>query len=179
MVFWKPAALAGALALFSCSGAPFVSMPASAATIDGVERITLPLGTEIPLQTEQELSSKTNAKGYIFELVVTQDVVRDGRVAIPKGSRAVGELSHVVAKGAFGRSGKLEARLLYLVVNDHTIRLGGRLGRRGEGGTTETVLTAVAVGTLAFIVTGKSAVIPAGTLLSGYLDRDAEIPVQR
>ena len=74
--------------------------------------------------------------------------------------------------GTFGASGKLEARILYVTVGHRTIRLSGSIGVKGRGGTTEAIATGVAVGTLAFVVTGRRAEIAAGTPVTAYIESD-------
>jgi len=137
--------------------------------------LVIPAGTEIPLIVEKAISSKVYSKGDLFYLKTTKDLKIDGRTAILAGTKVVAELTRAEKKGAFGKSGKLEAKLLYAALDNQTIRLQGVVAARGKGGTTETVLAAMAIGTLAFFVTGRSAEIPAGTELSGYLSSDARI----
>lgn len=138
--------------------------------------IRLQIGSPVHLRLIEELSSKVTRKGDTFALEVTKDVSAEGFVVIPAGTQAVGEVTRAETKGAFGKSGKLEARILYLKLDGRTVRLTGALGVAGEGGTTETVLTAIAIGALAFVVTGKSAVLPAGTELVAITDRSVELP---
>lgn len=133
--------------------------------------VSLAPGTDVSLELLDTLSTKITQKGETFDLRVTEDVVVDGWVLIPAGTMAVGEVTRSEAKDAFGKSGKLEARILYLRLPDRSLRLTGHLGRKGQGQTTETVLAAIAGGTLAFAVTGKSAVLDAGTLLVATTDR--------
>lgn len=142
---------------------------------DRQAQLTIPVGTVIQLRSLSELSTKKNRKGDTFEMAVSEEVVIDGRVAIPEGTIAVGQLTRSDPKGAFGESGKLEARVLYVKLPQGTVRLSGRLGAAGEGGTAATVVTAVLVGTLAFAVTGKSAVIPEGASLVASTDRSVTI----
>jgi len=52
------------------------------------------------------------------------------------------------------------------------VRLGGRLHAEGMGATTETVLTALAAGTLAFVITGRTAVLASGRIFRATLDKD-------
>jgi hypothetical protein len=136
---------------------------------------TIQIGTEVSLILLDDLSSKTSPKGTPFDLEVAEEVVKDGQVLIPAGTRAVGEVTRSDPKGAFGKSGKLEAAIMYIVLDGKPVRMSGRLGAAGEGGTTETVLTAVAAGLLAFAVTGKSATIPKGTRLRAFLNRTVRI----
>ena len=137
--------------------------------------IIVPRGTEIALLTTTPLSSEKNAKGDLVRMTVARDVTIGGQTVIPIGAQAVGELTRAERKGAFGASGKLEARMLYIIVDGSTYRLGGIISVKGRGGTTEAIATGIAVGTLAFIVTGRRAEIAAGTRVTAYLDRDAHI----
>jgi len=125
----------------------------------------IPHGTEIKLTLDETLTSKKHVKGDLFRLKVVEAVKVGDAEVLPIGTTVVGEITNAQTKSAFGISGKLEARVLYAQTPNGTIRLTGKLGQRGEGGTTETVLTYAAIGSIAFVVTGKSAVIPAGTVL--------------
>lgn len=164
------------LALFCgllASGAcPIRAAEADPAVVMGPVR--LPTGTVIPLILRQALSTKTNVKGDLFDMSVAHDVSAMGRVVIPAGTRAVGEITRCEKKGAFGRSGKIEARVLYVVIGDRTIRTSGALSARGQGAAAETVLATVAVGALSFIVTGRSAAIAAGSPLQAIIEHGGE-----
>jgi len=141
-------------------------------------RLFLPAGTQIPMKTIGGLSSRTNREGDRFELFVSEDVTVGGFTVIPRGSRGIGEISRVVTKGAFGKSGELGVQLLYVDIGDGHIRLDGKVGQRGKSGTGATVVTAILVGTLSFLVTGSSATLPAGTEMIGYVDRDLPIELK-
>ena len=130
--------------------------------------IIVPRGTEIALLTTTPLSSEKNAKGDIVRMKVARDVIIGGVTVIPQGAEAVGELTRAEHKGAFGTSGKLEARMLYVIVDGSTYRLGGIISVTGRGGTTEAIATGIAVGTLAFVVTGRRAEIAAGTSVTAF-----------
>lgn len=131
---------------------------------------SIPAGTEIKLILDETLSSKMHVKGDLFRLKVAETVKAGEVELLPAGTIAVGEITNARTKSAFGVSGRLEARLLYAQTEIGTIRLTGKLGHRGQGGTTETVLTYAAIGAMAFVVTGKSAIIPAGTELVARID---------
>lgn len=120
-------------------------------------------GTEIALVTTTPLSSEKNAKGDLVRMTVLRDVIVGSQIAIPHGAEAVGELTRADRKGAFGASGKLEVRMLYIIVNGSTYRLGGFISAKGRSGITEAISTGIAVGTLAFVVTGRRAEIATGT----------------
>lgn len=160
-------ALAAAIMPMKAEIAPHPEAPAAARTLQ--------TGTEVSLILLDQLSSKTSPKGTPFDLEVAEDVLKNGQLLIPAGTRAVGEVTYSNPKGAFGKSGKLEASIKYIIIDGKPVRMSGRLSAAGENGTTETVLTAVAVGMLAFPVTGKSATIPKGTWLRALLDKSVTI----
>ena len=89
-------------------------------------------GTPVPLVTLAEISSKTHKHGDRFELAVSEDVLVDGQVAIPRDARAIGEIAEHRAKGAFGRAGRLEIQLLHVEAAGRRIRLDGALADKGK-----------------------------------------------
>jgi hypothetical protein len=125
----------------------------------------IPDGIDVKLFLDETLSSRSNVKGDLFRLKVAEPVMVDGAEALAAGTVVIGEITNAQTKSAFGVSGKLEARTLYAQTPTGTVRLSGRLGQKGKGGTTETVLTYAMIGAISFVVTGKSATIPAGTEL--------------
>lgn len=172
---------AAALAIVGASVTPSVgaSQPAPMAVpAQSAEAMVLRAGAEVPMKTLTELSSKTNRQGNRFELSVTEDVVVEGHVVIPRGSRGVGEIVRLVPKGAFGKSGKMDTVLLYVAVGNHRIQLDGRSGDRGKSGTGATVATAVLAGVASAFVTGTSARVPAGSTMIGYVEKDLPLVVQ-
>jgi len=132
-------------------------------------------GTAISFRTEKELSSKTSGVGERFELKATEDLKLGNVIVIPAGARGVGEVTRVERKGSFGKSGKIDTRLLYVVAGDQRIPLTGNTNEAGEGGTGATVAVAVVAGVFSAFVTGKSAVLPAGTLMTGHLENDVPV----
>lgn len=152
-----------------------IAAQARSSTLQG--EIIVPQGTAIQLRLLDRLSTQITLKGETFDLEVIEDVALGAEVVIPAGTLAVGEVTRSNAKGAFGKSGKLEARILYLKLAGRSLRVSGTLSVAGEIRTTETVLTALAAGTLAFAVTGKSAVLEPGTELLTHTDRPFAVRV--
>lgn len=141
--------------------------PAPPATIP----VTIRAGTPIPLLTVRALSSKTAAKGDLFDLEVAQDVVSDGQVVVPKGTRGIGELTRAETSGALGAAGAIEARLLYLVLRDTTVRIEGFIDSKGKSSAG----TVIAAFMITPIIKGGSATIPAGTAITGFVEHDVTI----
>ena len=127
--------------------------------------VRIPDGIDVKLVLDETLSSRSNVKGDLFRLKVAEPVLVDGAEALATGTVVIGEITNARTKSAFGVSGKLEARTLYAQTPNGTVRLSGRLGQKGKGGTAETVLTYAVIGAISFVVTGKSAIVPAGTHL--------------
>ena len=138
-------------------------------------QLVLPEGTEVPMETTSEVSSMTARVGDRFNLEVTDNVLLNGTVIIPAGTSGVGEVAHVVKKGMWGKSGKLETRILYVKVGTQQIRLNGSVGDRGKGGTAGAVASVVLLPLAGFFVTGTSAVIPSRTVAVGRLATDLPI----
>lgn len=134
---------------------------------------TLRAGTSVPLRTLVELTTekKKLKVGQRFELEVAEAVTVDGQTVIPIGSPAVGEVTSVRNKGMWGKSGAIEARLLYVRANGRQIRLSGSLDDKGTTGTAGVVGAAVLLPIAGFFLTGTSAKIAAGSNVRGFCGR--------
>lgn len=166
------ALLVGCAASLATAGTAQMTTPRSTSTV-------LRGGTEVPMKTVRRISSLHARQGERFDLEVTQDVLTSGRVAIPKGSRGIGEVRRVVSKGMMGKSGKLEVQVLFVEVGGRRIRVDGLAADRGKAGTIGVVGAALLAGAFGGFVTGTSAVIPAGTEISGYVFKDVQLDVAR
>ena len=119
--------------------------------------------SEIVLALNGELSSKTHKLGDEFSLAVAKDVVVDGHVVIPAGTRAVGQVTMRTGTGSFGKSGKMEMAFRYLDLGGKRIPIEGRHRQEGRGNgaaVAGAVLAAGVVGGL--LVKGKSAQVDSG-----------------
>ena len=163
----SPAAAQQAAA--SADAPMLVAQPRAAA------QASLPANTELLLSMNDELSSKQAKEGDSFGLTVVHDVLLGDHVVIPKGSRAVGEVTWKTGKGAFGKSGKMEVELRYIEVGGQRVPIEGKFRQEGEGNTVATVAGVVAAGVFAAFITGKTAIIPRGRELPAHT-RDA-VPV--
>jgi hypothetical protein len=132
----------------------------------------LPAGTSVRLRLLSELHSQRNRTGETFDLEVAEDVLHNGVVVIPRGSIARGEVTRSRRRGMWGRSGRMETRLLSVRANGVNIPITGTVAERGETGTAGVVASIVVLPVAGFFVTGTSAVLPAGTGFSGRTESD-------
>lgn len=170
------AAASVAIAL-ACPAVAQEAAPTPAAASAVASTTILRSGTSVPLRMVEELTTKGKhlKTGYRFNLEVSEPVAVDGNVVIPVGSRAVGEVTHVKNKGMWGKSGKIEARILYVRVGDRQIRLTGQMDDKGVTGTAGVVGAVALMPVAGFFMTGTSARIPAGSIVTAYVEEDLPV----
>lgn len=153
--------------------APPATPIASAPTANAVLRA----GTPVVLRMMEEITTKKKAArvGQRFMMEVAEPVDVNGVAVIPSGTPAWGEITNVRNKGMWGKSGKLDARILYLRVNGRQIRLTGTFDDKGVTGTGGVVASVALVPLAGFFVTGTSAVLPKGGTVGGFIDEDVEL----
>jgi hypothetical protein len=149
-----------------------VLMPAPQASV-------LRVGTPVVLKLAESISTKEKVAKINdrVRLEVAEPVLVGSTVVIPAGSPAVGELTEVRNKGMWGKSGRLVGRVLSVNANGRTIRMSGTFDSKGGSGTAGAVaVSAVVFAPAGFFMTGKSAAMPAGTVVRGFIDED--VPFQ-
>ncbi|QXF13889.1 hypothetical protein HBA51_00895 [Sphingopyxis terrae subsp. terrae] len=125
----------------------------------------------------EEVTTKKKAArvGQRFMMEVAEPVVVNSVTVIPAGTPAWGEITNVRNKGMWGKSGKLDARILYLRINGRQIRLTGTFDDKGVTGTAGVVGAVALVPIAGFFVTGTSATLPKGGTVGGFIDEDVEL----
>lgn len=138
-------------------------------------------GTEVLLIISESISSndKSLRTGKIIRMQVANPVMLGGAVVIPAGSPVTAEVTDVRRKGMWGKSGRIEARVLNVRVGDRLIRLSGTFDDKGVTGTAGVVGAIVLLPVAGFFMTGTSANIPAGSGVKAFLDEDLRIATAR
>jgi len=163
------------------SGEAAPSAPTATASTAVIVAPTTPnilrAGTKVPLKMAEGLSTqgKKLLVGQRFQMEVAEAVMLDSHIVIPAGSPAVGEVTDVRNKGMWGKSGRINARALYVRVNGRQIRLTGQLDDKGVTGTAGVVAAIAFVPIAGFFTTGTSAKIPLGAPVVAFLDEDLTI----
>lgn len=132
---------------------------------------TILAGTEIPVATTADLSSRSVAKGDIVALATTADVTINGRLVVPKGTPVTGHIAEARSTGGMGVSGRLVVQALYLNIGGKTVRLSGQaLDERAVGAD-----TVIGMVLLTSVISGKSAKLPAGSRVPAFVVRNVEL----
>lgn len=152
-------------------------LAAAAAPAEAEPALVLRAGTPVPLVTSGVISTKTHREGDRIALSVAEDVRVDGHVAIPRGAPAAAEVTRRLPNGAYGKAGRLEIRLLHVTAGERQIRLDGDVRHKGAGNVAPAAAAGLAVLAIAFFIEGKSATIPAGAKVTGYVHRDLPLQV--
>jgi hypothetical protein len=163
----------GGILLSSSAMAQQVVMPTTVNTV-------LRTGTPVVLRFLEGISTKEKVAKINdrVRMEVAEAVVLDGVTIIPSGSPAVGELTDVRYKGMWGKSGRIVGRALTLNANGRTIRLSGTFDSKGGSGTGAAVaVSAIVFAPAGFFMTGKSAEMPAGTTVRGFIDEDVALSI--
>ena len=152
----------------------FAQIPVASAALPATQPVLaaspllLRQDTPVELMAVKEVSTADTAAGARFKLRVNKAVSMDGKVMIPVGSWAFGEVIAASDSGGLGKAGRMTARLLYVQTGDAQVPLSGEVSAKGTG--------AGSAG-LAILFTGwaggNNAKIKAGEILTGFIAEDA------
>ena len=107
-------------------------------------QVNVPSGTAIVVTLDQSVSSKDAQTGQKLDGTVAQDVVVDGKVAVPKGSRAQLSVADVQASGRLSTPAKLWLKIDSVEVKGQTYRTSTRWS--GQTGPNHNERNVVAIG---------------------------------
>jgi hypothetical protein len=124
----------------------------------------------VSLRSLGELSSKTAKLGDPVAFEVADNVVVDGKLVIAAGSRAFGEVSQVQRKRGWGKPGRVEARILYVLAGDERVALDGTIATTGESRKKKAIRTSLLIAPFCgFWIHGRDAIRPAATVATAFL----------
>jgi hypothetical protein len=133
----------------------------------------LPAGTIVELELTEAVASSRNQRGDKFGLRVVEAISVNGRLVIPAGSLATGQVVHAAASGGGGRPGELLLAARTIDAQDGPIALRGmKLGGSGKDNTALALGVSMALGPIGFFVHGREIEIPAGTRVHAKLAQD-------
>ena len=134
-------------------------------------------GTPVSFKLLEEVTTKDKAArvGQRINLEVAAPVEVEGHMVIPAGTPAWAELTGVRNKGMWGKSGKLDAQMLFMRLNGRQIRLTGAFDDKGVTGTGAVVGAVLLLPIAGFFMTGTSALLPKGGTVGGFIDEDVPL----
>jgi hypothetical protein len=136
-------------------------------------RLLLPKGTMVRLMVLNEVNSRDHKAGYRFVLRVDEPVRAGAATVIPVGAKAWGEVVSAEGTGGVGKSGRINAKLLYVEAEGQYIPLDGNRQASGTGSTGQVVGAVVAFGIFGLLTKGNNATLKAGEIINGYTVDDA------
>lgn len=156
--------------------APVMIAPAQNVTLIPQQAASdvLRAGSPVPVALSEFLTTKGKALkvGQRVRLEVAQDIMVNGRLAIPARSPVEGVLTEVRNKGMWGKSGAIRLHINSVNINGTPIRLTGDMDTRGQTGTAGVVGSIVVLPIAGFFVTGTSAEMALNMPGRAFLDQD-------
>ena len=144
------------------------------------QTVTLPADTELVLRLSETVNSKLVKEGPRFRVALAQDVMVGNYVVLPKATPGHGEVTARTGKGAFGKSAKMEITMRSLELpNGRSIPLEGMTRQEGQGNMGATVGTAVAAGSFAAFMTGRSAIFQEGREVRGFTREGLQVEIPK
>lgn len=132
----------------------------------------MPQDTPVRLMVLNEVTGRDARPGDRFPLRVDAPVALGGLVVVPVGAKAWGEIVDAEPSAARGGGGMLSARLVAIEVAGEEVPIGGERGGKGEAGTVQVSLGALAFGPLALFARGNEAKLKAGDIITGHFEAD-------
>jgi hypothetical protein len=162
-----------ALLLQSASPAPEPVSPPVAASV------VAKAGTALRLMVWNEVSTRSAKAGDRFLMIVDAPVAIDGRIVIPRGAKAWGEVVSARSSGMVGRAGALETRLLHLDTAGGPVPIAPTptavTSDKGRNGALQMVMVTAALTPWGPFARGNNARLKAGHIVEAVLG--ADVPV--
>jgi hypothetical protein len=137
-------------------------------TVDHAQQPLLSKGTLVRLMVLKEVNSRSAKAGDRFVLRVDEEVKAGEKVLIPIGAKAWGEVVSADGTGGLGKSGRLNAKLLYVEVDGRKIPVDGERNTKARGAADRVVAGVLAFGIFGLLMKGNNATLKAGEILNGY-----------
>lgn len=121
-IFVRARAMSGAAAVLALAG-----LIGACASGPSTVQTTLESGTGFSATLEQQLSTKDSQEGDTFTATVAEDVSREGRVVIPRGSTVNGNVTAVQTSGSSGEAAVIKVAFTSVQVRGETHPISARL----------------------------------------------------
>lgn len=158
---------AGAAALL-CISSTAIAQSAPAPVVQVSGPVMVRAGTLIAVTPMTEIASSKVKVGDSFEFTVTSDIVENGMVAVPRGSKVLGLVKWKTGKAIGGKSGKFEIEFKQLNVNGKLVPLSGIHRQEGKGNTVGALFGSI-------WISGRSAIMTPGQVVNAMVAENTVI----
>lgn len=135
--------------------------------------IVLKEGTIIKCQLEQDLNGKENSIGQTIDFTLSEDIIIDNKVVLPKGLKIVGTITEAAASKGLGKKGKLSFSINYIYLSDNRVfKLRNQVTKNLSGSGGIVAAGTVLLTPLALFIKGKNAKYKKGEVFQAFLDED-------
>lgn len=165
---------------------PQTAEPPAPTQVSGSEPGTIPVGQQLDVRLQEQLSSETAQVEQRFEATTAADLMQDGRVLVPAGSLVRGVVRNVDKAGRVDRTGRLTLAFDQIVINGREYPMRGIATQVFEsGGIRDEVGTAGAGAGAGAVVGGLlgglrgaivGAIVGAGGVIAATEGADVTIP---
>jgi hypothetical protein len=157
------------------AGALFLVLAAAAQVLTFLQD-----GTPVRLRLDRTVSSANAHVGETVDFEVTEPVINQNYVVIPKGAVALGRVTKVETKRRFGRAGALELSIdSVLLPNGRTVLLRATPEKGESAMSGARVAATIAVSPILVWVKGKDVTFEKGVETTAYVSGDSRIDESR
>ncbi len=141
--------------------------------------VTIKAGTVVPLQAVKQIKAADVNEGEIVDFQVTNDIIIDNNIAIPRGTIAKGIVNEAKKSSIAGTKGRLVININNLILPSGEQIFFSNTAVRiyGKNRTPLAVVSAIFVWPCIFIP-GTKAVMPQGYEVQAYVAANTEIKIE-
>jgi len=147
----------------------------AAATTTANADCLIPARTPVLFTLDSAVSSKTSVPGNQFQLKVAEDIKVCGRIVIPQGTPATGEVIHAQKAAGLGKQGELILTIRYIDLNGQKIKMRSFQPLQGKSNSNAVLATSFVpvVGLFAGFIHGGQIEIPENTIVQALIAADS------
>lgn len=133
-------------------------------------------GTIIKAALTQNISGKEVSVGQIVDFELSENIILNDKVVIPKGAKITGSVTEAQRSKALGKKGKLAFSIDYLYLkNGKVIKLRSQVEKNLKGSGAAVAAGAILLSPVALLFNGKNAKYEKGEVFTAYIDKDIKL----
>lgn len=133
-------------------------------------------GTIIKAALTQNISGKEVSVGQTVDFELSENVILNDKVVIPKGAKITGSVTEAQRSKALGKKGKLAFSIDYLYLkNGKVIKLRNQIEKNFKGSGAAVAAGAILLSPIALLFNGKNAKYEKGEVFTAYIDKEVTL----